>query len=61
MLQVPSYPKGRQSREQEKAERAEAQRKERELRNQQALEVSVINNIMTFFFFVCVKLMCSSL
>lgn len=37
-----SYQRGKQSRDVEKVERLEAQRKERELKNQQALEVSTL-------------------
>lgn len=41
-----SYQRGKQSRDVEKVERLEAQRKERELKNQQALEVSIcLNNV----------------
>lgn len=39
--QPPSYQRGKQNRDVEKVERLEAQRKERELKNQQALEVSI--------------------
>lgn len=49
-----SYQRGKQSRDVEKVERLEAQRKERELKNQQALEVSTLfrKHLETFFFYL---------
>lgn len=51
-----SYQRGRQSRDVEKVERLEAQRKERELKNQQALEVSIGFEELFNIFFILLQI-----